>query len=240
MKVFNFPVDFVSDDNLLSFAAEARSPVTTVLISSESSSKGAESDVYSIQRLISFIAAVDSLIVEWDSAVWNRVKTSPSLYPLLSILVFAPKCLHRLRGVEISSNELLKVQRALTRTRFNPDWFSDAFILLNADHVAGGFNPTIYTSQSSSDLRTRDALEALIYQYLYGQSVSNEGEAIAQSRLEPISAVVYELFENTHDHAMQREQTLNLHGKQFSLRGIVFRRVTQSIKKLSSGLLSKH
>lgn len=187
------------------------------------------SEVVCIQRLIALGNEASEVRVIWDNGIAKQALRSPSIFPLLSVVL----CLDNATHLSIDG-EILNVnvaRRDIYAYKMRADLFSDVQILLCADNRGHGRPSTLYDSDG---LVSREDFESIIDTLLS----THTGYGISNSKavffIKAISTIVAELFENTEIHG--RLGLDNKPVEKNGLRGIIFKR----IKVVHSGDWVKH
>ncbi|PUA19731.1 hypothetical protein [Glaciimonas sp. PCH181] len=181
-------------------------------------------EVVAIQRLISLARRAVPIIVLWHKKVTERVFESPSLFPLLAVLLCLDNASHKILGDTGTALEIdvEPSRQTLYKYRLTADLFSDIQILICADSRGHGRPKSLY-SKKASGLIARDDFESLVDRLLASQTAPNVSASQALFFSQAIATIVAELFENTDNHGR-----LGLNQVPFEtngIRGLIFRRV---------------
>lgn len=226
-----------------SFDAYARASALTIEVSSTYLEEPAESELLSeviaIQRLISLARRAIPMRARWHHRAAERVFGSPSLFPLLAVLLCLDDVAHEIiyEDNSVTAVDVQSSRQLIYKHRLQADLFSDTQILVCADSRGYGRPKSLY-SDKSSGLIGRSDFESLVDRLLIGQSAVNVSTSQAVFFSQSIATIVAELFENTDVHGR-----LGLNGIPFKangIRGLVFKRVkiSQNEKRRSPKVVS--
>jgi len=188
------------------------------------------SEVLGIQRLLTIGRRPANVRVEWNRGIAAKVLASPSIFPMLSVLLLLEGATHwiaREDGVE----ELLSVEGArknIFKHRLARDMFADSEIVLCADSRGEALPPDLYNPRTGT-LREREDFETLVVDAIGAQRGDSAGLAGPFSYANALGVIVAELFENTDVHAR-----FDLDGRPLArncIRGLLFKRVKVAIPR---------
>lgn len=178
------------------------------------------SEVICIQRLIALANFAMEVNVIWDEEPIRQVLRSPSIFPLLAVLLCIDSATHFSGGgVKL---EVAKSRKEIYEYLLQADLFSDVQILLCADNRGHGRPKALYQSKTGS-LISREDFESVVDTLLSTHTGYGIGSSKAIFFIQAIATIVAELFENTEIHGR-----LGLDKKPIAkngLRGIVFKRI---------------
>ncbi|SEN98312.1 hypothetical protein SAMN05428959_10412 [Duganella sp. CF517] len=182
------------------------------------------SEVLIIQRVISLAQKSNQIEVWWPRSIANFVFNSPTLFPLLAVLLCIDSAVHKIVG---DSGEKIEIDVEESRQRiykFIPkaDLFSDVQIMLCADSRGHGRPHSLY-SKSGSPSIAKDKFESIVDRLMASLSTGMPSAKHAIKFSQAMGTIVAELFENTDLHGR-----LDLNGipvKKSGLRGLIFKRI---------------
>lgn len=179
------------------------------------------SEVLAIQRLLT-AASRSAIAVRWGSDVSKIVLRSPTLFPLLAVLLCLRNTRHSLIDEPDKVMDIAAARKAICSYRLARDLFADHEIVLCADSLGRGTPEDFYKSRTG-ELRSREDIETVLQDALVAHGVSARNSAHGLGVARAVGIVVTELFENTNDHAR-----LDLERKPVSpngLRGFILKRL---------------
>lgn len=183
-------------------------------------------EILAIQRLIALANTTTSLHVEWDVNIAQIVARSPSIFPLLAVLIL-------LQGASHFTSEQKPFdpnpsRNEIYRYRAKADLFSESQIIVCDDSRGRGRPIDLYDTQTRG-LRRKEDLETLVINVLTGLLPPNHPSTATHRLALALGVVVSELFENTDMHGK-----LDANGSPIrpnALRGIIFKRLEISDAK---------
>jgi hypothetical protein len=178
------------------------------------------SEVICIQRLVALANVAIEINVIWGDEPIRQVLRSPSIFPLLAVLLCIDRATH-FSGQQ-AKLEVAKSRKEIYEYLLQADLFSDVQILLCADNRGHGRPKALYQAKTGT-LISRGDFESVIDTLLSTHTGYGIGSSKAVFFIQAIATIVAELFENTEIHGR-----LGLDKKpiaQNGLRGIVFKRI---------------
>jgi hypothetical protein len=179
------------------------------------------SEVLAIQRLLT-AASCSTVEVRWGSEISKVVLRSPTLFPLLAVLLCLRNVRHSLITEPTEVLDVAAARKAICSYRLARDLFSDHEIVLCADSLGRG-TPEDFYKPRTGQLRSREDIETVLQDALVAHGVSAQDSEYGLGVARAVGIVVSELFENTNDHAR-----LDLERKPVSpngLRGFILKRL---------------
>lgn len=188
------------------------------------------SEVVLIQRLISLATSVDSLKIHWNKAVADVVFESPTLFPLLSVVICLDNAEHLIVNTDgsVTPVDVQASRQLIYKYRLTTDFFSDKQILICADSRGHGRPKSLYSNKTSG-LIPRTDFESLIDRLLAGQMAINISSSEVVKFSQNIATIVAELFENTDIHGKMGLDGVPI--KKNGIRGLIFNRVKIPLKE---------
>lgn len=179
------------------------------------------SEILAMQRLMTLAQHATSIRVIWDKEVSDRALRSPSIFPLLAILLLCTNAKHE------HSTSGQPIDPAAARTeifkyRAKFDLFAESQILICADEFGQGRPFDLYEPKSRR-LRSKQDFETMAANILASLLPANTPAPAAYQYNTALGVVMAELFENTHIHARFDEEGRPL--TKNNVRGIVFKRI---------------
>ena len=182
------------------------------------------SNPLAVQRLLTLASMVDHLVIAWEKDAADKLLDSPSIYPLVAVLVCLKNAKQELDGLSEADcqTRITGARRNALGYRLKSDVFADCQIAICADSLGYSRCPDFYDQDGGELLRGED-MEALVEDVIMPHiQVSGRG-ALYHSRL-AISSIISELFENTHLHG--RTKLDNRIVAPNCIRGLIVRRVS--------------
>jgi len=182
------------------------------------------SEVIIIQRVISLAQKTNQIEVWWPISIANRVFNSPTIFPLLAVLLCIDLALHKVVEEDGKTKEIDVEESRQRIYKFMPkaDLFSDVQIILCADSRGHGRPQSLYSKTGSTSI-AKDKFESIVDRLMTSLSTGMPSAKHAIKFSQAMGIIVAELFENTDLHGR-----LELNGtpvKKSGLRGLIFKRI---------------
>jgi len=183
-------------------------------------------EVIAIQRLITLARNGVKLRVRWSKRIADQVFNSPSLFPLLAVVLCLDDTDHEIiaeNGICVAV-DVQPCRKAIYAYRPLSDLFSDTQVIICADSRGYGRPKALYTT--GGNLISRTDFDAFVERLLTSQIGGNVGESHTVTFSQNVATIVAELFENTDFHGKK-----DIHGVPFKsngLRGMMFKRIELS------------
>lgn len=192
-----------------------------------------------IQRLLTLASECTSLSFEWDETATKLVFASPTLFPLLAVVLCLQDVAHSIRLPTGSTiNGLIaieKARKALLDQRLQIDAFADCQIAVCADSLGHGAHPDLYSRNGV--LFKGNEMGGLMEDLMVNHLASEVEQSSTYKHREVLGVILSELFENTEIHAKK-----DLQGKPIvknGLRGLIIKRIEQESRtKPATGKVS--
>lgn len=185
---------------------------------------GLPSEVFAIQRLLTFARAGASFRVQWGSLIAERVAVSAALFPLLAVVLSLTSASHSVQNK--TDDEVLKfiatARKAISKYRLTSDLFSLSQIALCADNRGQSRPRDLYDSATGS-VAPRENFETMVLDVIAHQVGASVQTSNTFKNATALGVIVAELFENTDMHGR-----LDLMGRPLfpdAMRGLAFKRV---------------
>jgi hypothetical protein len=181
------------------------------------------SEVLGIQRLLTMARRSVRFQVSWDRAIALRVTNSPTLFPLLAVLLLLDSAEHAIREGDLE--EPLKTDGArklLLAHHFARDLFADTDVVLCAEGAGPGLPGDLYDLETLK-LLPREHFETLVLDALSPHLVTGADSQAVYKKAGLLGVIVAELVENSDMHGR-----LDLAGRPIvagGIRGLVFKRL---------------
>lgn len=181
----------------------------------------AQSEVLAIQRLLT-LSRHNPIHVRWQQHIAARVLASPTIFPLLAVLVVLENASHDIEGLdkEQVADSLDAARRKLFKERLKTDLFADTQVVICADSRGRGTPPDLYGSDGS--LIQREDFEAIIEELVTRQVGADLSTSSAVHWSSALATIVSELFENADTHGKTELSGLPI--RKNGIRGLVLKR----------------
>jgi hypothetical protein len=214
------PVDLVDDTPL---ARASSFPIALELLAETPQEAERYSDVFMIQRLITVRQRWTQVTVLWSEAALNRIEQQVGSVPGLALCMLWEEAEHRDLGSghKLRADRRAKLVGIVRDHQMRPSWFTAPDSSIAGDYAGVSTPPDLY---DRGQLKGVDEFGKFITQLLQTQLTAEASRAARWK--ESLTAVVYELVENTHVHGRLSydRETLVREG----VRGLVFRRILTS------------
>jgi len=223
LLAFRLPFDLVDERRGRDFALHNASVTITVPDSyvDELLEGMAQSEVLAIQRLLT-LSRHNPIHVRWQQNIAARVLASPTIFPLLAVLIVLENTSHTIEGfddVQVADS-LDAARRKLFKERLKTDLFADTQVVICADSRGRGTPPDLYGSDGS--LIQREDFEAIIEELVTHQAATDLSTSSAVHWSSALSTIVSELFENADTHGKTELSGLPI--RKNGIRGLVLKR----------------
>jgi hypothetical protein len=158
------------------------------------------SEVLAIQRLLTLASQADAVEVRWGAHVSGIVLKSPTLFPLLAVLLCLSNARHSLMGEPDKVVGIAAARKAISSYRLARDLLSDHEIVVCADTLGRG-TPEDFYRPRTGELRGREDIETVLQDALVAHGVPIQDSERGLGMARAVGVVVTELFENTNEHA---------------------------------------
>jgi Histidine kinase-, DNA gyrase B-, and HSP90-like ATPase. len=181
----------------------------------------ARSEVLAIQRLLT-ISRRAPIRVMWAKNIASRVLASPTIFPLLAVLIVLENASHEIEGVDDAHvvDALETARRKLFKERLKTDFFADTQVVICADSRGRGNPPDLY--RADGRMIAREDFEAIIEELVTRQVAVNASTSSAVHWSSALATIVSELFENADTHGKSELSGLPI--KENGIRGLVLKR----------------
>lgn len=159
------------------------------------------SEVLAIQTLLTAAKLADRLVVEWQAGIAKKAFASPTIFPLLAVLLVLRDAEHIHDEAAVGHGghfDLATARSAIHTHVLSKGFFVDSQIVLCADSL-GKSTPRDLYDPKTRRLRSREDTETVVLDLLAGHQYEADRES-SFSRPKALAIVVAELFENTHLH----------------------------------------
>ncbi|MGA0583868.1 MAG: hypothetical protein ACO2ER_08180 [Castellaniella sp.] len=187
-----------------------------------------------IQRLLTLASECTSLSFEWDEVSTRLVFASPTLFPLLAVVLCLQDVAHSiLLSTGPAINGLTAVEKArktLLDQRLQIDAFADCQIAVCADSLGHGAHPDLYSRNGV--LFKGNEMGGLMEDLMVNHLASEVEQSSTYKYREVLGVILSELFENTEIHAKK-----DLQGKPIvknGIRGLIIKRIEQESRAKSA------
>ncbi|PMS21102.1 hypothetical protein C0Z18_07840 [Trinickia dabaoshanensis] len=225
LLAFQLPFDLLDERRGQDVAAHNAS-VTIIVPDSyanEMSAGMAQSEVLAIQRLLT-LSRHNDIKVRWQQHIASRVLASPTIFPLLAVLIVLENATHDIEGFDNvqAADSLDAGRRKLFKERLKVDFFSDTQVVICADSRGRGTPPDLYGSDGR--MIAREDFEAIIEELVTHQAGTNLSTSSAVHWSSALATIVSELFENADTHGKTELSGLPI--RKNGVRGLILKRTT--------------
>lgn len=189
----------------------------------EDMSEGAaRSEVLAIQRLLT-LSRHASVHVRWHAQIAARALSSPTIFPLLAVLICLENASHEIAGLdsERAVDSLDGARRKIYKERLKTDLFADTQVVICADSRGRGTPPDLYGADGR--MIAREDFEAIIEELVTRQAAIELSTSRAVHWRSALATIVSELFENSDTHGKTELSGLPI--KRNAIRGLVLKRI---------------
>jgi hypothetical protein len=181
----------------------------------------ARSEVLAIQRLLT-LSRHAPICVMWAKNIASRVLASPTIFPLLAVLIVLENASHEIEGLDEAQvvDALETARRKLFKQRLKTDFFADTQVVICADSRGRGNPPDLYGADGR--MIAREDFEAIIEELVTRQVAVNASTSSAVLWSSALATIVSELFENADTHGKSELSGLPI--KENGVRGLVLKR----------------
>jgi hypothetical protein len=224
LQAFRLPFDLV--DERFELKADLDGRVATLDVPNsyeiEMADEMARSEVLAIQRLLTLSRHV-AIRVRWDGQIAARVQNSPSLFPLLAVLITLEGAEHVIDGgdADEAAGLMEAARRKLFKQRLTTDMFSDTQVVICADSRGRGTPRDLYGD--SGRMVAREDFEAIIEELVALQAGTDVKTSTAVHWSSALATIVSELFENSDTHGKTELSGLPI--QKNGIRGLVLKRI---------------
>jgi hypothetical protein len=223
LLAFRLPFDLIDERRGRDIAVDNVGISITVPDSyeDEMSAGMAQSEVLAIQRLLTLGRHV-SVRVRWAQHIASRALASPTIFPLLAVLIVLENADHEIEGLDNVQvvGALDAARRKLFKERLKTDLFADTQVVICADSRGRGSPPDLYGADGS--MIQREDFEAIIEELVTHQAATDLSTSSAVHWSSALATIVSELFENADTHGKTELSGLPI--KKNGIRGIVLKR----------------
>jgi hypothetical protein len=181
----------------------------------------ARSEVLAIQRLLT-LSRHSPIRVAWAKNIASRVLASPTIFPLLAVLIVLENASHEIEGLDEAQvvEALETARRKLFKERLKTDLFADTQVVICADSRGRGSPPDLYGADGR--MIAREDFEAIIEELVTRQVAVNASTSLAVHWSSALATIVSELFENADTHGKSELSGLPI--RENGVRGLVLKR----------------
>ncbi|MDO3556090.1 hypothetical protein [Ralstonia pseudosolanacearum] len=225
LLAFRLPFDLIDERRGRDVATDSASATITVPdgYADEMSGGVAQSEVLAIQRLLTLSRRMP-IHVRWERHIAARALASPTIFPLLAVLIALEGTSHEIEGRENGQAEELldAARRKLFKERLKTDLFSDTQVVICADSRGRGTPPDLYGIDGR--MIEREEFEAIIEELVTRQAATELSTSLAVHWSSALATIVSELFENADSHGKTHLSGLPI--QKNGIRGLVLKRTS--------------
>ena len=152
-----------------------------------------------IQRLLTLAAIATDVSIFWSDAAVEALRTSPGQVPLLASAIQLNSASHLTALGAMPLARRVALQQVVAEHRLMPQWFDAADCLICTDNERRGWHRELYSEPGR--LRARDEFARLVDPLIRARVSGLQNEDQVLQWKDSLISVIYELFENTHEHA---------------------------------------
>lgn len=220
---FRLPLDLIVDEHERDVLATSKGINITVpdTYDEDMTEDVARSEVLAIQRLLT-LSRRAPIRVMWAKNIASRVLTSPTIFPLLAVLIVLETANHEIEGLNDAEavDALETARRKLFKERLKTDLFADTQVVICADSRGRGNPPDLYGADGR--MIAREDFEAIIEELVTRQVAINASTSLAVHWSSALATIVSELFENADTHGKSELSGLPI--RENGIRGLVLKR----------------
>ncbi|WP_186424791.1 hypothetical protein [Cupriavidus metallidurans] len=223
LLAFRLPFDLIDESRGRDVAGDHATATIVVPDSyeDEMSAEIAQSEVLAIQRLLT-LSRHTSIQVRWERSIATRVLASPTIFPLLAVLIALENTDHKIESFDNAqaAGLLDTARRKMFKERVKTDLFSDTQVIVCADSRGRGTPPDLYGSDGR--IIKREDFEAIIEELVTRQAATDVSTSSAVHWSSALATIVSELFENSDTHGKTELSGLPI--RRNGIRGLVLKR----------------
>lgn len=210
------PLDLVDD---IPLARASTSPIALELHAETPQEAELYSDVFVIQRLITVRQRWSQVTVLWSAPALKLIEQQVGAVPGLALCMLWEEAEHRELGSghKLRADQRAKLVNVVRDHQMQPSWFTAPDSAVAGDYAGVSTPRDLYDKER---LRGVDEFGEFISLLLQTQMVR---KSMAEMWKHSLTAVVYELIENTHVHGRLSYDGVTLVRE--GVRGLVFRRI---------------